>query len=84
VEEPDEAASWSLYPNPAGDEVQVQTAVPMARLRVFDMRGRLVLERRSLSTQERLPVAQWAPGVYGVQWEDASGRSSELRKLVVY
>ncbi len=79
--------SLQLYPQPAGRELVVEASVrsAQARLQVYDLLGRLRLERRLPSEdghlRVHLPLHSWQGGMYLLRLDDADG--SILRSFVV-
>lgn len=83
VQRTDISESLSLYPNPAKEKVRLMASLPMIRLQVYDLMGRMVLDR-DLGTdcsEYEWNVSSWLPGLYflNVQTPSGSGRL----KLVV-
>lgn len=76
-----------LYPNPATDEVSVGlpgTPLPEgAYLCVVDTYGRLVLQQKVSSTQQRLSLSELPAGLYLVQLQRADGAVLSARLLLL-
>ena len=53
-----------LYPNPAGDLLQVEWEGEAARLQVYDVQGRSLLSLPLTGNQVRLSLDGWANGLY--------------------
>jgi PKD repeat protein len=74
-----------LAPNPAGAEVTVWSGYdmpdPQGRLRVYDMRGQLVLEQSGIQPVQTLFTGHLPPGIYLVALEGSF--SSDRQKLVI-
>jgi hypothetical protein len=74
-----------LAPNPANAEVTVWSGYempdPQGRLRVYDMRGQLVLEQVGIQPMQTLSTGHLVPGLYIVALEGSYG--SERQKLVI-
>ncbi len=77
--------SWMrLAPNPASETVRITFPVTEAgcHLRITDMAGRLMLERRSVAEQGlEVSLEAWPSGIYLVEVESALGL--ENRRLMV-
>lgn len=73
--------SLALSPNPASSFVQLEPGAwnGAFRVRAYDALGRVVLDR--LSTDTRLDVRSWAPGVYHLVL-DQNGERQEGRLVV--
>ena len=59
-----------IYPNPVGNEMQIQSELPITRIDVIDMQGRVVLHQQGGNTVNMQPVA---PGIYTVQIHTEAG-----------
>ena len=73
-----------VYPNPASDVVEIRYSEKYknARLMLMDISGRLVMERKLLSHQEKVDIRHLNPGTYLYLISNASGLN-EAGKLVV-
>lgn len=70
-----------VYPNPAVDEVFIESPYEMLRLRVFSPTGALMLDQASAGTQARLSTGSWPSGIYVLR---VYGRETAVtRRLVV-
>ncbi len=65
----------SIFPNPAGDYINVVSSEPIAKISVMDVAGR-ILSEQSANTQEKTNISQLAPGVYIVKVVTESGAVS--------
>lgn len=76
--EVEEARDLALFPNPAGDVLNVVFADPDFRgaLRVIDATGREVLSQNAATANEQLGVADLPPGLYVLQAWTADGKLS--------
>jgi len=72
-------ADWTMAPNPASDVVTLTGIPAQAKITVFDLSGRAVLN--VTPGQRNLTVADMAPGTYIVSV--AQGSSVRTQKLVV-
>ncbi|MCW3121515.1 MAG: hypothetical protein JWQ38_1007 [Flavipsychrobacter sp.] len=63
--------SVSLSPNPATNEVNIQASEVISNVRVYDMYGRCVVERRNNSRSVSIDVSNLSPGVYTVRVNDS-------------
>jgi len=70
-----------LYPNPASDQVTIETAISAGRFSVMDRMGRLVLQGNMTTSRTALDLQGLADGIYLLQVE-GEGRMA-VRKLVV-
>ena len=74
----------TLMPNPARSEVLINLTADLTTattLRLYDMRGRMLVERQSIGTQTQLDLRSLSAGVYIVEVTDATDRRSA--RLVV-
>jgi len=77
----EELSGLMVYPNPARDEVFVNLdAASNARLSVFDMNGKLMLQE-GIQQNTRINTQGWTPGLYMIQVQDGGKMSS--RKVMV-
>jgi len=66
----DTKMNWVLFPNPATDRIKVllpPTDQP-GHLRLTDAAGKLIAERRVVSTSVEIGISSMAPGVYYLQY----------------
>jgi hypothetical protein len=56
-----------VYPNPAVDEVMLDSPYPISNLRIFDARGQLILE--TSNSPNRLDVNSFTKGIYLLRME---------------
>lgn len=70
--------SWTMYPNPAKEEVYFEREnTEASRLVVRNAVGQVLFDREVTEQQVRLPINGWAEGVYLVQW------NGHIRRLLV-
>jgi hypothetical protein len=72
-----EAASFSMYPNPAGDQLTVQTNGALQVIEICDMSGRVVQTVAATGSTTVIETASLAPGLYLVNVRSASGVSTQ-------
>ena len=53
----------SIYPNPAGNVLQVETDFPLLRIELYDLSGRMLIR----STETQLFLTDINPGLYSVR-----------------
>lgn len=80
-----DAARWSAFPNPVGDDLLLQTkttGVSAERVRVYDTTGRLIETIKPAPGEQaiRLQTTGWENGVYIVAIE--SGMQVEVARVV--
>lgn len=76
-----DAFALKLFPNPASENVVISNIPPKAQIRISDLTGNLVLERRSNSSLEELNVSEWKSGVYLITLI-SNGRTIQKRLVV--
>ncbi|MEZ4947797.1 MAG: T9SS type A sorting domain-containing protein [Saprospiraceae bacterium] len=78
-----ETEAW-LYPNPATELVQIKTNLfeNSVHVRVFDMQGKLKIEKIDFETNRSLDVSSLTPGLYVVMIYDRKGRTW-TEKLII-
>ncbi len=77
--------SLSVFPNPTATKTifEIKSATPLTgRLRIFDLRGTLVLEQAFDHNLFEVPVSQFAPGTYLFQVE-SQGKPLANGKMMV-
>lgn len=89
VGDADDETKWSLFPNPANDEVNVSVSVGYAAqgnmLYLRNIQGQVVLENPVLSEEVQLNVGALPGGVYFLSISDTERRRlSEPKKLIIY
>ena len=67
---PDVLTGIQIFPNPVGSEMQIQSELPITRIVVLDMQGRVVLQQQGGNT---VNMQQVAPGIYTVQIHTEAG-----------
>lgn len=74
----DEEPAVHLYPNPASDQLTLglSTHRALVELRIMDVTGQIVIERRVRGTTTTLDVSALAPGLYLAQLRDGRGSRS--------
>ncbi len=69
---------FRLYPNPANNLVNIEANLPIARIQLFDMQGKLVVD---LSNQNTIDTENLTNGMYIISVETEQGRS--LKRLQI-
>jgi len=72
-----------VYPNPAVDWITVDSPSPRtknARLELYDMNGRLLLQRRMDSDRERIKLQDLPAGMYLLRWWN--GREALMERVI--
>jgi RAB protein geranylgeranyltransferase component A len=70
-----------LFPNPAKDEVFVQSKYSIDKVRMLSLLGEVLMEKDFADSEIRLDISKLKPGVYIVEIETWNGKA--VRKLVV-
>lgn len=73
------AINFHFFPSPAKDELQVQLEEAGSVLRVFDLRGRLVLEYACLTTSTNLSLKRLPNAVYTLNVQAPSGKITQAK-----
>lgn len=84
VEESVEPTGTRIYPNPALDVLNIATEQPAKafELVVHNATGQPVLKKTALRGNQRLPVADLAPGIYLLTLRDASGQAFATHRFI--
>jgi hypothetical protein len=73
--------SFSLYPNPAEEWVNLKTESPILSLKVTDALGREVFaQSEAFRENNRLNISAWKPGLYWLRIQTAEGTA--VQKVV--
>jgi hypothetical protein len=67
------ATSFSMYPNPANDHVNIAASGDLTRVTVYNALGQLVVDEIVTGKQYELTTASYTIGVYLVRVETAEG-----------
>jgi hypothetical protein len=73
--------SLMVWPNPATDRFQVQVPAP-GSLRMTDLSGKLILEKRVAKGAQSLSTMGLTPGIYLLQWEGSGGERAHGKVMV--
>ncbi|HRH35053.1 MAG TPA: T9SS type A sorting domain-containing protein, partial [Catalimonadaceae bacterium] len=73
--------SFTLYPNPAEEWVNLKTESPISSLKVTDALGREVFaQSEAFPENNRLDISAWKPGLYWLRIQTAEGTA--VQKVV--
>jgi hypothetical protein len=77
---------WRLYPNPAHEFVNIEWPEDLngGLIQVYDMQGRLMVEKNIADQPEWLPLRSLQPNTYVVVLKDGQGRVAGVKKLGVW
>jgi hypothetical protein len=73
----------SVYPNPSSDFVNVQSVEEIDMVRVYDMRGALVVSERVLGQETQIDVSSLPVGLYVVAIHFKNEMKFVTRKIIV-
>ena len=74
-------AAFSLYPNPAQHFITIIGVEANGTIRIYSMDGKLLQQRRTGGSVEKIPVSQLANGTYIVEFEGRDG--SKQKQLLL-
>jgi len=57
----------TLYPNPAGDIIQVEGAIENSFVEIYNMSGQMIFSEQMISGSDRINVQHFNPGYYTVR-----------------
>jgi hypothetical protein len=63
-----------LFPNPSHDFIHVSSTLA-GTIRIFNLKGELVLEKANSNTQTSIECLEWPAGVYLVQFTDKTNHT---------
>ncbi|MGL4599027.1 MAG: T9SS type A sorting domain-containing protein [Bacteroidia bacterium] len=81
ITSPDASTHINLFPNPATDELLIQTELVAEELVVVDAQGRVVYRAQPTGTQTKIDLQAFASGIYTVRATTASGVA--VQRLVI-
>lgn len=73
---------YYVYPNPTTDVLNIETDKVLSSIRMYDMLGSEVLNKKVSSTKETIDCSELISGIYMLITEDEQGRNY-TRKVVV-
>lgn len=74
--------AFAVFPNPAKDRLNVEGAVTIAAIKLYDVTGKLVIEKIVKETSASLDVSLLSPGLYLAKITGISGEMVN-RKVVI-
>lgn len=69
---PPEKPTWSIYPNPAHNAVQLECSHPIGELVVFDMKGMTVQALNIPQNSRVIDMQHLGPGTYFLRFRDGA------------
>lgn len=77
-----EEQQYKLYPNPAGEYVDIQSNIFISEIKIFAEDGRLLWTKTSMNTlNERIILSAFSTGLYFIQITDIEGNTVK-KKLI--
>ena len=70
----------NIFPNPASENIYISNLKEKARVKIYDISGKIVLEN-NISNKEYLNVSDLAKGVYQISFDGIDWK--ETRKLII-
>ncbi len=77
-----EAITFRMFPNPASSQLKIMKEQGEFNLSIFDMNGRLVLQKTLIEDSETIDIHNLMAGFYRVELNDKAGNNTH-KKLVV-
>ncbi|MBN2236097.1 MAG: T9SS type A sorting domain-containing protein [Bacteroidales bacterium] len=73
-----------VYPQPANNKLSIdfESNYLNQKMRIFDIRGQLLLQQKISQLHETIQLDVFAPGIYLIQIEDQSGSVVALKKFM--
>ncbi len=78
------ASEWNLYPNPANDMIQLNTANPMGLglLEIFNVTGQLIHSQRVSDKTLSISTQTFSEGIYNVRLTNTFGATANKRLVI--
>jgi photosystem II stability/assembly factor-like uncharacterized protein len=76
------ASSFSIYPNPASDQLYIRSGAVITNLKLSDLSGRMVLHMQPEKENLDIQVSPYPSGIYVLSLETATG--SYHQKIVIH
>lgn len=77
IEENPAEKGYTIFPNPANDELQIETSVEINGIHIYNGFGQLVYESGTVKELTRIPVDHLKEGIYFIRLQMAQGCYSE-------
>lgn len=71
----------SIYPNPAHENIQINTLDKTSEISIFDMNGKLVFQNLKHKINEPVPISGLMPGAYKISIKSAN--KTYLKTLII-
>lgn len=74
--------SMRIFPNPAKEQLRIESSIPGASLRIFDNYGRLVLHFERINASIEFDVSEYSEGLYRIvlTWDDGTQSAATFMK----
>lgn len=73
----------SIYPNPVKDELFISVANDEVSIKIFDLNGKLILEREGVNSNKPIEVEKLNNGIYFILFHNKQGLSV-IEKFIKY
>lgn len=64
LDEPNDNNLITMYPNPTNNELHINTTLPMKKIGLYNVTGKLMAEYNSISTTQTITLTNYPSGIY--------------------
>ncbi|MBL0084725.1 MAG: T9SS type A sorting domain-containing protein [Saprospiraceae bacterium] len=72
---------YSIFPNPAYDQILIKNLSGLASVVIYDDKGNLIYNCRAMGST-LIPVSHWKAGIYFICIQEVDGKAT-MHKIVV-
>jgi hypothetical protein len=81
INDPNAAAQFSMYPNPAVDHVMISSSKDLKRVTVYNALGQLIYDEMVSGNEYQLNTSTYINGMYMVRVENAAGTTTRALNI---
>ena len=76
---------FSLYPNPASDNVKLaySSTNQLVSIHVIDLQGKVILKEENITSHSTINISSLSNGLYFIKIFDKNSNSLKTKKLIV-
>lgn len=81
IEPIEKSAVYSIFPNPAYDQILIKNLFGLASVVIYDDKGNLIYNCQTMGSTS-IPVSHWKAGIYFISIQEVDGKAT-MHKIVV-